>query len=156
MAENNVVRFDGQPERRRTRRYAIEQEVRYCVSYREQISQKGAGRLINISLSGILFKSERPIFPGAPLTVVMNCAGLLDQTPPTELMIQGRVVRSNEKGTASTIDRYEFRSESRAVKSCRLGTILVLSAAPRFLGATAPASKMASGSLITPPEVRQA
>ena len=156
MAENNVVRFDGQPERRRTRRYAIEQEARYCESYREQISQKGAGRLINISLSGILFKSERPIFPGAPLTVVMNCAGLLDQTSPIELMIQGRVVRSNEKGTASTIDRYEFRSESRAAKSCRLGTILVLSAAPRFLRATAPASKTASGRLITSPEVRQA
>ena len=75
MAENNVVRFDGQPERRRTRRYALEQEVRYRVSYRDQISQAGIGRLINIS-----------------------------QTSPTELMIQGRVVRSNEKGTASTIE----------------------------------------------------
>ena len=156
IEKKNVVRFDGQPERRRTRRYAIEQEVRYRVSYRDQISQAGVGRLINISLSGILFKSERPIFPGAPLTVVMNCAGLLDQTSPTELMIQGRVVRSNEKGTASTIERYEFRSDSSAAKSCRLSTILVLSTAPRFLGATAPASKTASATLITPPAVRQA
>ena len=156
VEKKNVVRFDGQPERRRTRRYAIEQEVRYRVSYRDQISQAGVGRLINISLAGILFKSERPIFPGAPLTVVMNCAGLLDEASPAELMIQGRVVRSNENGTVSTIDRYEFRSESGAAKSCRLGTILVLSAAPRFLRATAPASKTASGKLITSPGVRQA
>ena len=97
MVENNVVRFDGQPERRRTRRYALEQELRYRVSYRDPLSQTGIGWLINISLSGILFKSERPIFPGAPLTVVMNCAGVLVQTPPTELMIQGRILRSNEK-----------------------------------------------------------
>ena len=156
MAENNVVRFDGQPERRRTRRYALEQEVRYLVSYRDPLSQTGIGWLINISLSGILFKSERTIFPGAPLTVVMNCAGLLDQTSPIELMIQGRVVRSNEEGTASTIDRYEFRSEGRAAKSCRLGTILVLSAAPRVSGVIAPPSKTASGRLITSPGVKQA
>ena len=97
VAENYVVRFDGQTERRRARRYAIEQEVCYRVSYRDQISQTGNGRLVNISLSGILFKSERPIFPGAPVTVVMNCAGVLVQTPPTELMIQGRILRSNEK-----------------------------------------------------------
>jgi hypothetical protein len=156
MAEECVVRFDCQTERRRTRRYAIEQEVRYRVSYQDQLSQKGTGRLVNVRLSGILFKSEDPIFPGAPVTVVINCAGLLDQNPPTEVMLYGRVVRSNKKGTASTIERYEFRSGGSAAKSWRLGTILALSMAPTFLGATADASKMASGILITLPCARRA
>jgi hypothetical protein len=104
-----------------------------------------------------LFKSEHFIFPSAPLTVVMYCAGLLDQTPLAELMIYGRVgAHSNEKGTAATIERYEFRSGGTPARSCRLGTILVLSTAPRFLGGTDPTSKMASGSRITLPGVRQA
>jgi hypothetical protein len=151
VTQNHIVSVKGHPERRRRLRYAIEQEVRYRVSYGEQISEAGTGRTINISLSGVLFTSEHPIMQGAPVTVVMNCAGLLDQTPATELMIHGRVVRSNEKGTVSTIDRYEFRSESSAAKSCRLGTILALSMAPKFSGSTPDASNTASGTITTSP-----
>jgi hypothetical protein len=37
---------------------------------------------------------------------------LLDESSPLQLIIFGSILRSNDQGTAVSIDRYEFRTRS--------------------------------------------
>jgi hypothetical protein len=47
----------------------------------------------------------------------MNWPVLLNESCPMKLMIYGCVIRSNEKGAAVAIERYEFRTQGRAFQS---------------------------------------
>src|SRR5262249_38655091 len=109
--------FNGNTEReRRTkRRFQIDQEVKYKMLYGQRIAETGVGRTLNISSGGVWFRTESMLTSGRPGELSMNSAGLLNDSCPMKLMIYGCVVRSNEKGAAVAIERYEFRTQgSRA------------------------------------------
>ena len=118
MFENQEDRaFNGGPEReRRTkRRFQIDQEVKYKMLYGQRIAETGVGRTLNISSGGVWFSTESMLTSGMPVELSMNWPVLLNDSCPMKLMIYGCVVRSNEKGAAVAIERYEFRTQgSRA------------------------------------------
>ena len=118
MFENQEDRaFNGGPEReRRTkRRFQIDQEVKYKMLYGQRIAETGVGRTMNISSGGVWFSTESMLTSGMPVELSMNWPVLLNDSCPMKLMIYGCVVRSNEKGAAVAIERYEFRTQgSRA------------------------------------------
>jgi hypothetical protein len=102
-------------ERRLKRRFIIDQEVKYKMLYGQRIAETGAGRTLNISSGGVWFTTENMLTSGMPVELSMNWPVLLNDSCPMKLMIYGCVVRSNEKGAAVAIERYEFRTQgSRA------------------------------------------
>ena len=109
--------FNGKSdrERRTKRRFQIDQEVRYKMLYGQRIAETGMGRTMNISSGGVWFSTENMLTSGMPVELSMNWPVLLNDSCPMKLMIYGCVVRSNEKGAAVAIERYEFRTQgSRA------------------------------------------
>jgi len=100
-------------ERRTKRRFHIDQEVRYKMLYGQRIAETGTGRTFNISSGGVWFSTESMLTSGMPVELSMNWPVLLNDSCPMKLMIYGCVVRSNEKGAAVAIERYEFRTAGR-------------------------------------------
>ena len=100
-------------ERRMKRRFQIEQEVRYKMLYGQRIAETGVGRTANISSGGVWFTTESMLTTGMPVELSMNWPVLLNDSCPMKLMIYGCVVRSNERGAAVAIERYEFRTQGR-------------------------------------------
>src|ERR1041385_902337 len=114
--ENHEDRsFSGGPERERRskRRFQIDQEVKYKMLYGQRIAETGVGRTMNISSGGVWFSTETMLTSGMPVELSMNWPVLLNDSCPMKLMIYGCVVRSNEKGCAVAIERYEFRTAGR-------------------------------------------
>ena len=98
-------------ERRTKRRFLIDQEVRYKMLYGQRIAETGVGRTLNVSSGGVWFTTENMLTSGMPVELSMNWPVLLNDATPMKLMIYGCVVRSNEKGAAVAIERYEFRTQ---------------------------------------------
>ena len=100
-------------ERREKRRFRIEQDVRYKMLYGQRIAETGAGKTLNISSAGVWFTTENLLTTGMPVELSMNWPVLLNDACPMKLMIYGCVVRSNDRGAAVAIERYEFRTQGR-------------------------------------------
>ena len=105
--------FNGgaERERRTKRRFQIDQEVKYKMLYGQRIAETGVGRTMNISSGGVWFSTETMLTSGMPVELSMNWPVLLNDSCPMKLMIYGCIVRSNEKGAAVAIERYEFRTQ---------------------------------------------
>jgi hypothetical protein len=101
---------NGDRERRTKRRFHIDQEVRYKMLYGQRIAETGIGRTFNISSGGVWFTTENMLTSGMPVELSMTWPVLLNDSCPMKLMIYGCVVRSNDKGAAVAIERYEFRT----------------------------------------------
>jgi hypothetical protein len=104
---------NGERERRIKRRFMIEQDVRYKMLYGQRIAETGTGRTANISSGGVWFTTENMLTTGMPVEISMTWPVLLNDNCPMKLMIYGCVVRSNEKGAAVAIERYEFRTQGK-------------------------------------------
>jgi c-di-GMP-binding flagellar brake protein YcgR len=100
-------------DRRTKRRFQIEQDVRYKMLYGQRIAETGTGKSINISSGGVWITTENMLTTGMPVELSLNWPVLLNDACPMKLMIYGCVVRSNERGAAVTIERYEFRTQGR-------------------------------------------
>ena len=117
MSDNYDERgfHNGERERRLKQRFPLEQEVRYKMLYGQRIAETGAGKTRNISSGGLWMTTESMLTSGMPVELSMSWPVLLNDTCPMKLMIYGCVVRSNERGAAVAIERYEFRTQgSRA------------------------------------------
>ena len=100
-----------QLDRRAKRRFNIEQSLRYRLLYGNRITESGMGRTVNISSSGVWFKTENILGTGLPVELSMSWPARLNDVCPMKLMIYGCVVRSDEGGAALAIERYEFRTQ---------------------------------------------
>ena len=116
--EDRTFSAKSDRERRTKRRFQINQEVRYKMLYGQRIAETGVGRTMNISSGGVWLSTEHMLTSGMPVELSMNWPVLLNDVCPMKLMIYGCVVRSNEKGAAVAIERYEFRTQgSRTFQS---------------------------------------
>ena len=114
LLQEKETHTSNERERRGKRRFVIEQEVRYKMLYGQRIAETGTGKTMNISSSGVWFSTENMLTTGMPVEISMNWPVLLNETCPMKLMIYGCVVRSNEKGAAVAIERYEFRTQGKS------------------------------------------
>jgi hypothetical protein len=110
MENLNDRGFNKDRERRTKRRFQIDQEVKYKMLYGQRIAETGAGRTMNISSGGLWFSTENMLTSGMPVELSLSWPVLLNDSCPMKLMIYGCVVRSNERGAAVAIERYEFRT----------------------------------------------
>src|ERR1700677_4995633 len=107
--------MNSERERRTKRRFHIEQDVRYKMLYGQRIAETGVGKTMNISSGGIWFTTEALLTTGMPIELSVTWPVLLNDSCPMKLMIYGCVVRSNERGAAVAIERYEFRTTGRSL-----------------------------------------
>jgi len=114
LLQEKETHTSNERERRSKRRFVIEQEVRYKMLYGQRIAETCTGKTMNISSSGVWFTTENMLTTGMPVEISMNWPVLLNETCPMKLMIYGCVVRSNEKGAAVAIERYEFRTQGKS------------------------------------------
>src|SRR5580698_982536 len=111
--QQDRIIMNGERERRSKRRFHIEQDVRYKMLYGQRIAETGTGKTMNISSGGVWFTTEVLLTSGMPIELSMTWPVLLNDSCPMKLMIYGCVVRSNERGAAVAIERYEFRTTGR-------------------------------------------
>ena len=113
MSDNYDERsfHNGERERRQKQRFPLEHEIRYKMLYGQRIAETGTGRTANISSGGLWMTTETMLTSGMPVELSMNWPVLLNDKCPMKLMIYGCVVRSNERGAAIAIERYEFRTQ---------------------------------------------
>ncbi len=109
--EDRLIQPNSDRERRTKRRFNIDQEVKYKMLYGQRIAETGVGRTMNISSGGVWFSTESMLTSGMPVELSMSWPVLLNDSCPMKLMIYGCVVRSNERGAAVAIERYEFRTQ---------------------------------------------
>jgi len=116
--DDRALQSHNDRERRIKRRFLIDQEVKYKMLYGQRIAETGVGRTLNISSGGVWFSTESMLTSGMPVELSMSWPVLLNDSCPMKLMIYGCVVRSNERGAAVAIERYEFRTQgSRTFQS---------------------------------------
>jgi hypothetical protein len=108
---------EGNRERRAKQRFPIEQDVRYKMLYGQRIAETGAGKTTNISSGGIWFSTETMLTSGMPIELSLSWPVLLNDSCPMKLMIFGCVIRSNGRGAAVAIERYEFRTQGRSLRN---------------------------------------
>ena len=98
-------------ERRGAERFPIEREV--CFKIQNRIGEeRGSGRTINISSSGVLLTTDRYLIPGRALELSMSWPAQLDSKVSLRLVARGRVVRSEESRAAIKFQKHEFRTQA--------------------------------------------
>lgn len=112
----------SQAERRTKRRFYIEREVRYRVLEDDQIIDAGVGKTLNISSGGVAFLCDHELQSGSFLEMSISWPALLDNSCRMKLVAFGRVLRSEDCHVATTIEKYEFRTQARAAGDAVLST----------------------------------
>ena len=110
-----LEKADTPVERRAKRRFVMEREIRYRVLEQGKIIAVGSGKTINLSSNGVDFVTENDLPIGAYIEVSIAWPALLENRCPLQLVGFGRVLRSAERATASSLEQYEFRTMARIV-----------------------------------------
>jgi hypothetical protein len=108
-----------QHDRRAKRRYPIDLPAEYKIVKNYLVIGKGSGKSLDLSSKGIAFAPAEPLKIGSYLELSVSWPVLLNQSCPLKLVVSGRVVRSDARGTAMRLDRYEFRTQGiKAAAAC--------------------------------------
>jgi hypothetical protein len=97
-------------DRRFDRRYQIQLELRWKLIRRKKIQDTGAGHTVDLSSGGVLFDAGRPLPAGLNVELSVAWPVLLHNVAPMQLVVSGRVVRSNGSQAAVQITQHEFRT----------------------------------------------
>ncbi len=103
-------------ERRGKFRFPMQRELRYKLYKDGAVHESGTGETINIGSGGVWFSLEHHASVGSFIQLSISWPVLLDQACPMRLIIFGRVVRGGSGTCACTIDKYEFRTQGRALQ----------------------------------------
>lgn len=105
-------------DRRRKQRFPLNREVRYRLLHQPN-AEPGCGTALNASSTGIAFECDRPLPLNARIEFSVSWPVSLQDTCPLRLFAKGRVVRCEGTQVACTIDRFEFRTQSRSADHLR-------------------------------------
>ena len=97
-------------DRRSSNRLPIEQEVRYKVWGRKAVVEAGAGKVLNMSGTGVLFSTESALTKGQQVELAVNWPARLHGVIALNLVVYGPVVRAEKTQAAIVIKRYEFKT----------------------------------------------
>ncbi len=98
-------------DRRTSQRFPIERDLRFRVYAKRGIPQTGSGTTVNISSSGVLFRTEDELAPGKRVELAISWPAQLSETCSLKLVARGRVVRAEGQHAAVAIQQYEFRTQ---------------------------------------------
>ena len=91
-------------DRRQHHRFPITAQVEYILD-----GHRGSAKTVDIGSGGVLLKTGTLLEIGQKIEVLIDWPALLDERVVIRLVIFGKVLRSNEAGTAVEIRQYEFR-----------------------------------------------
>jgi hypothetical protein len=106
-----------QAERRAKTRFPIHRELRYKSLKDGVIMANGAGQTVNIGSGGVCFAINKDLEPETYVELSISWPVLLDDSCPMRLIVFGRVLRSSGGKCACTVDKYEFRTQSRVFQT---------------------------------------
>jgi hypothetical protein len=109
----SALRESSRPDQRLHRRYPIALDLRYKLENERHITHSGSGRTLNLSSGGIFFKPKEPVPERGQIELVVNWPFLLDGACHLHLIARGRIVRSNDNGTAVEVTHHELRTGKR-------------------------------------------
>ena len=104
-------------ERRNKFRFGIQRELRYKVLEDGSMIASGAGQTVNMGSGGVAFAAEHQLKTGAFVEVSISWPVLLDETCPMRLIVFGRVLRNAGKKNVCSVDKWEFRTQSRTFQT---------------------------------------
>src|SRR5687767_1163837 len=96
------------PSKGRLDRYSVHQCVRFSVKNRYGVPFHGSGYSVNLSGSGILFRSGVVPLPGEELEMTVDWPVRRANGSKLELILRAHVVRFEGNLVAAAIDKYEF------------------------------------------------
>ncbi len=96
-------------ERRQHPRYAVHMPVDYHVSQKGRIARAGSGFSLDMSSSGLSFRSRGVLPEGAHIEMVIDWPVKYADVYPVDLLVTGFVVRSDTHQTAVRITSRKFR-----------------------------------------------
>jgi hypothetical protein len=119
-------------DRRYDRRYRIDLELRWKLIRRRKVRDVGSGRTIDLSSGGILFEASRPLPVGMNVELSIAWPVLLHNVAPMQLVVSGRIIRSQGTQAAIHMTQHEFRTigvpaEHREVLAAAARTPILLS-----------------------------
>jgi hypothetical protein len=94
--------------RRASHRYSIDLPVQYEIGKGDH-AQSGKGRVINISSTGILVESDRPLNCETSIRLRVEWPARLNNSVPLALHVEGWAVRAEGVFVAVSIMKSEFR-----------------------------------------------
>ncbi len=98
-------------ERRSRRRYSVDLPLRFKEVKKRVVISTGTGRAVNMSSKGIAFTANKSFESGAILELKISWPTLLHGKTPINLIVKGKVVRSDGQLAAVQITKYEFRTQ---------------------------------------------
>ena len=104
-------------DRRSKQRFAMQREMRYKTAEDGVVIAAGLGQTVDIGSGGVAFTADGAMQPGAFIELSISWPVLLDENCPMRLIVFGRVLRANGKRAVCTIDKYEFRTQSRTLQT---------------------------------------
>jgi PilZ domain len=103
-------------ERRKKARFQMNRELRYKVVEDGLTVASGTGTTLDVGSGGVAFLIEQELPTGACVELSISWPVLLHNTCAIRLIVVGRVVRSTSCVSACKVDKYEFRTQARAVR----------------------------------------
>ena len=97
-------------ERRSGHRYPVDLLIEYELGRAGKGHPSGQGRVVNMSSSGILIRSDRMLIANQPIRLRINWPALLNDVVPLALRVEGVTVRVDGDLTALKILKSEFRT----------------------------------------------
>ena len=108
-------------ERRLDCRYGFDQPLLF--SLRQHCTASlGAGHTIELGAGGLLFQSDCPPLDGALIQVEIIWPFLVQGVCSVVLVVDGRVVRTDARGTAVQMGQYLFQTADSRSFDCAIGS----------------------------------
>jgi hypothetical protein len=98
-------------DRRGDRRYEIRLEARWKLVRRRRVLESGSGRTLDFSSGGVLFDPGRCLPVGLNVELSVSWPVLLHNVAPLQLVVYGRIVRSDGNRVAIRMAQHEFRTK---------------------------------------------
>ena len=104
-------------ERRHKHRFTLQRELRYRATEDGVVAASGSGQTLNLGSGGVAFVSGEALAVGAFVELSISWPVLLDENCPMRLIVFGRVLRVSGRKSVCSIDKYEFRTQSRVLET---------------------------------------
>jgi hypothetical protein len=108
--EQDTVHEQIHGERRFDRRYDIALDLRWKLVRRRRVLDSGTGRTVDLSSGGICFETGRQLPVGLSIELAIAWPALLHNVAPMQLVVSGRIVRTNGSQAAIHMVQHEFRT----------------------------------------------
>ena len=118
------------PDRRSNYRYPVNAALQYKTEPGHRASRGSVGSTVNMSSSGVLFQSAKPLPDGIQIELSIAWPTKLNNTVSLNLHVKGITVRTQGGYTAVQISKSEFRT--RATPSAKYAENRRLSAVSQF------------------------